>query len=424
MDKYKGPFIAAVFFLFILLFFEGLGYLLTRHKTPMEHILAVLEQDFDLFWKQRVHLSTSFSGKLIKTNQFGFRSGPVTGKGQDVFRIVCLGASPTFGWGVGQEQTYAHRLQDLLQSGQTKAQRVEVMNAGSIGYSSFQGLKLLKKSILSLKPDLITVSYVINDVDKHRFFRSNGKSDMELEPISPLLIAVDNIMSRSHFVALLKRLMVQSSSTAMQYFGKTGQRYYMTNRRVSDQSYAKNLLDFVRIAHQEGIQIVFIKMPVNLPSVDPVSEKNRSQSDQFIQHALKAAGKEDYQKAIQMLNQALAYHPHSSETYYYLGQYHEVLRQSDRSHAFYKKSVEMELHECASLSRVYNDIMQKVADDRKIVVVDIVEEFKKFNQMNNAQYLFLDPDGDTIHPNAVGHNLIAQKIYERVVRNDMIRVQN
>lgn len=73
---------------------------------------------------------------ILYTNQQGFRV-PTPGveykrdKDDDVFRIMLLGPSFAYGWGVNYENTFAAHLERLLQEREFgKGQRVELINAG------------------------------------------------------------------------------------------------------------------------------------------------------------------------------------------------------------------------------------------------------------------------------------------------------
>lgn len=99
----------------------------------------------------------------ISLNSEGFRDGefPRT-KLASTFRIICLGDSWTFGANVGQQDAYPQRLQALLRQEFPKAD-FEVFNLGVLGYSSYQGLELLKKNINELLPDLVVIAFAMND---------------------------------------------------------------------------------------------------------------------------------------------------------------------------------------------------------------------------------------------------------------------
>ncbi len=99
----------------------------------------------------------------ISLNNLGFRDVEFQReKPPSVFRVVCLGDSWTFGANVGQEQAYPQQLKRLLQHEFPEAD-FEVLNLGVLGYSSFQGLELLKLTAFDLDPDLIVIAFAMND---------------------------------------------------------------------------------------------------------------------------------------------------------------------------------------------------------------------------------------------------------------------
>ena len=86
-------------FIFLMVTLEAVARLIFPKEDKLEEILNVLEQDPVLFWRQRPNLEVMFQGVKVETNQLGFRDTRNSyDKNKNVFRIVCLGASPTFGW--------------------------------------------------------------------------------------------------------------------------------------------------------------------------------------------------------------------------------------------------------------------------------------------------------------------------------------
>src|SRR3954468_15943225 len=79
----------------------------------------------------------------IALNDEGFRSAAFTRKALGTIRIACIGDSWTFGMNVDQDATYPARVEALLKA-RPATKNVEVMNFGILGYTSFQGLQLLK----------------------------------------------------------------------------------------------------------------------------------------------------------------------------------------------------------------------------------------------------------------------------------------
>ncbi len=99
----------------------------------------------------------------IALNDDGFRSGPITrDKRAGALRIACIGDSWTFGMNVNQDATYPSRLEAILKQRQPRAD-LDIMNFGVLGYSSFQGLELLKRRVLDLKPDVVLIGFGMND---------------------------------------------------------------------------------------------------------------------------------------------------------------------------------------------------------------------------------------------------------------------
>lgn len=103
----------------------------------------------------------------VDTNELGFRDGP-QGRGAPAgevsrrFRVLALGDSSTFGWGVPAASMYSAVAQSVLRA-RHPALDIEVRNLGVPGYSSFQGLVLLERVALDLEPDALLFSFGSND---------------------------------------------------------------------------------------------------------------------------------------------------------------------------------------------------------------------------------------------------------------------
>lgn len=97
------------------------------------------------------------------TNERGYNARVVPWeKPPGVFRIVTMGDSSTFGWGVDTDRIYPHVLEKLLRE-RHPSMRIEVVNLGVCGYSSLQGLVLLRSEGMLYHPDVVLISYGSND---------------------------------------------------------------------------------------------------------------------------------------------------------------------------------------------------------------------------------------------------------------------
>jgi len=100
---------------------------------------------------------------VFHTNSRGFNSPEVRYEKTDgAYRIVTLGDSSTFGWGVDTKAAYPRLLRSILEQRHPGAV-IEVVNLGVCGYSSLQGRVLMEREALRYRPDLVTISYGSND---------------------------------------------------------------------------------------------------------------------------------------------------------------------------------------------------------------------------------------------------------------------
>jgi len=104
-------------------------------------------------------------------NELGFRGDPVDiDKPEDTYRIIAVGSSTTYGFGLNAYQAYPFVLQEILREDYGYA-HVEVINAGVIGYTSYEILTNFQFRLLEFDPDLI-IYY-------------GGKSDLEARDEDP-----------------------------------------------------------------------------------------------------------------------------------------------------------------------------------------------------------------------------------------------
>lgn len=111
------------------------------------------------------YLTPNYRDGLTAHNSLGYRGREIIlPKPADVFRIVALGGSTTYTASVDDNQkTFTRQLEKALNN-QYGHQSVEVINAGVMGYNSWESLINLQFRVLDLDPDLIIVYHGTNDV--------------------------------------------------------------------------------------------------------------------------------------------------------------------------------------------------------------------------------------------------------------------
>lgn len=98
----------------------------------------------------------------LTSNSRGFRTHEFATKELGATRIVTIGDSSTFGWGVDPEYTFQHLLEQRLR-GRGSDTATEVLNLGISGHTSRHGLGLFEHYVRDLDPDVLIVSYGAND---------------------------------------------------------------------------------------------------------------------------------------------------------------------------------------------------------------------------------------------------------------------
>ena len=96
-----------------------------------------------------------------KINQDGFRDRDFTvDKNAGIKRIVFLGDSVIYGYGLQIDQTLPKQLEENFKK---NGRAVEVLNLGVSGYESEQEIEFFKEVGLKYQPDLVLVGYTLND---------------------------------------------------------------------------------------------------------------------------------------------------------------------------------------------------------------------------------------------------------------------
>lgn len=102
-------------------------------------------------------------GHLVRNNQYGFRERNFESpKPADVYRIMVLGDSLTWGAGLAVEERYTSIAETLLNSAVSDI-KVEVLNFGVSGGPTILEREILGKIGGLVDPDLIVVGFCLND---------------------------------------------------------------------------------------------------------------------------------------------------------------------------------------------------------------------------------------------------------------------
>jgi lysophospholipase L1-like esterase len=225
--------------------------------------------------ERRLELIRRFSPRLppsvrrqpkwdVALDSRGFRETEFSDrKPAGTFRILCLGDSWTFGANVPQDQTYPRQLGQLLQ-GRFPGARFEVLNLGVLGYSSFQGIELLRSQAIEWDPDFVILGFGMNDGKVG--YRDKDVASERPGPWTRAAgwLARSEVYKLLRYGALLARR--RAPSTADAFRGQIASERYAQEEhpdaleptRVSVADYETNLSDMIDLARSRGAGVILL----------------------------------------------------------------------------------------------------------------------------------------------------------------------
>jgi hypothetical protein len=135
------------------------------HAQSFTPLLAIskLSANKRLLYELRPGLDREFGNRTLHINQHGMRDSlEYDPAGTGAVRIVGIGDSGMFGWGVDQDQDYLSVLESNLNA-TNGGPRYEVLNLAVPGYNTGQEVEMLRARGLAFKPRIVIVGWCDND---------------------------------------------------------------------------------------------------------------------------------------------------------------------------------------------------------------------------------------------------------------------
>ena len=187
-----------------------------------------------------------YYGVGVKTNSLGLRDYEYSlKKPENIKRIVFLGDSFTFGWGVPLDKLYSKQVEKMFNR---KEQKMEVINMGIGNYNSIMEVELFKRKGLPLDPDMVVLMYFINDT----------------EPIPRVKSKVEYLLVKhSYFVAFLFDRFVKLKTSFDRNFewSKYYSSLYSQENSGNLTSNRKAIKELIEICNRNGIKLLIVNIP-------------------------------------------------------------------------------------------------------------------------------------------------------------------
>jgi lysophospholipase L1-like esterase len=113
----------------------------------------------------RPHSTGIRVGKKVIINSLGFRGKEITlKKPSNTIRILLLGDSYVFGYGLTENETLSSVLQEKIDKEISSSTRIEIINGAVPGYNTLDEYLFLKLKGITISPDIVLLFYFTNDI--------------------------------------------------------------------------------------------------------------------------------------------------------------------------------------------------------------------------------------------------------------------
>lgn len=191
----------------------------------------------------RPNASAMIAGAHVRINSRGLRDRerPYR-KPPDTYRILVVGDSVAFGFGVEEPDIFPRRLEALLNAKNRSRRTYEVINGGVGNYNTDQELAFLKLEGVKYRPDHILLAYYVNDAEGVQKYA--GRS----------------IVERSALYVVLKGLeyRVRSLLSPARRYTNYYRRLYEADAWLRHQ---ETLADFLRESRKLGARLTVLILP-------------------------------------------------------------------------------------------------------------------------------------------------------------------
>ena len=267
-------------------------------------------------------------------------------------KVIVLGDSTSFGYGVDVGETFAERL-DAMLDGQ------DVVNLSLPGYTSYQGHHVLQSRIDQLAPEIVIVAFNFND---RRYVVGDSDAD---GPARFELIGHPDWESRLETFHVFRavRFGLKSVGLVRRSGGKRDFDVEELKPRVALEDYEANLTKIVELARDRGATAVFLLLKDN-----PVDSRRLCEGIALIDAASPQDATVPLQLAVEFDNSfSILARLYLAEAYSRMGQESSAAETETFRAAF---PVSVHGGEPIRLDTDYNDAMLRVADRLDVEVVD------------------------------------------------------
>ncbi len=387
-------------YMILLLCYIGLEIRMgAKYAAQRDSDFRAFRWDTRTLWRLKTGYTGEAFGEKIQTGSSGFRTPRDCGVRKTTdFRIVTLGDSRTYGFGVENEETYSAVLQKELRE---RGRDVEVINAGTHGFSAVQCRAQLER-MLKYKPDTVVFAPGYND---RRYIITRAPDSSRSFAIIARLRSFVGVLSWSN---MFFGMLCEIGERKIKKIKENSPPLDEVFPRVPENTFREELLRAVSICQDNDIQLVFL-----LVYQDPSAFG-------LVEQAARYYDEGDPEEAIETIQEAFNTIPNRSytESRYYLGlSYQKIGNEKKARDAFAEHRAtgslfgESVLRSERSYFMIFYDVAKAhsipVIDGRAAIVGDVTDPIE-------AEAVFREEFVDECHYTAEGHRRMGVALAERI----------
>jgi len=201
-------------------------------------------------------------GATYSTDAFGFRTHLQGGNwpDSDGLKIFAMGGSSAFGFGLNDDETWAHHLENYLEE-KTGQGRLDVINAGNNGFNSLQIFLRFYLKILPLKPTHIIFYENVNDLEAQKIEPWTVKISEDIlfsQTVSDYwskINALKNFYARTLVFKIINERYKLVNLEKQSFFDEKG---FMDILEHNSRVYMRNIRTMAKICEMNNIQMVLV----------------------------------------------------------------------------------------------------------------------------------------------------------------------
>ena len=190
----------------------------------------------------------------VRINNHGFRGADFDAeKPAGTFRVICMGASSTFGYLSPDEETYPVHLESKLRT-VLDSSDVEVLNSGIPHFDTDHLAAILERELLGYEPDLLTLYTGYNDATSPMAETWSQRTSRVLDEYSAAYAGFRKVVDK-----VLGPVLFGQWSKYLPHMGQEAIERQLALHRARTRANVERILE---LAAEAGVPVVLIRQPI------------------------------------------------------------------------------------------------------------------------------------------------------------------